>query len=326
MEDEINSFPNFKLPVRHNDDAYHVHFTALFSSNPSAVPVMMLHGWPGSFLEFLPIMHLLSTKYTPETLPYHIIVPSLPGYTLSSPPPKDKDFKIEDAAIILDSLMRQLGFEDSGYVVQGGDVGSKIARVLGGTTHNVARAVHLNFCIMPDPIHGPDTVYNKLESAGIERAEWFKSFGSAYALEHATRPSTIGLVLTSSPLALLAWVGEKFLEWTDEDPDLNAILADVALYWLSDCASTCLWPYRQLFTPGAVGAHENPEWYIHKPLGFSWFPREIAPVPQAWIETTGDLVWFRQHERGGHFAALERPDVLLGDFEEFVAKVWPNVA
>lgn len=324
VEDEINSFPNFKLPVRYNTDTYNIHFAALFSASLSAVPVMMLHGWPGSFLEFLPIMHILATKYTPETLPYHIIVPSLPGYALSSPPPKDKDFRLEDAAIILDTLMRQLGFENVGYVVQGGDVGSKLARVLGGTTNNVAKAVHLNFCIMPDPINIPSTIYNKLESQGIERAKWFKSIGSAYALEQATRPSTIGLVLSSSPLALLAWVGEKFLEWTDEDPDMQTVLADVTLYWLSNCASTCLWPYRQLFTPGNIGAHENPEWHIHKPLGFSWFPKEIAPVPKAWVETTGNLVWHRQHDRGGHFAALERPDVLLDDFEDFVAQVWPD--
>lgn len=138
---------------------YDIHFTALFSSDPSATPVMMLHGWPGSLLEFLPILRLLTERYTSENLPYHIIVPSLPGYTLSSPPPKDKDFRIEDTATILDSLIKDLGFEQTGYVVQGGDVGSKIARLLGGMTDNAAKAVHLNFCIMPDPIRLPESTY-----------------------------------------------------------------------------------------------------------------------------------------------------------------------
>jgi microsomal epoxide hydrolase len=118
VEERINSFPNFKMPVEYNGDTYDIHFAALFSANPSAVPVMMMHGWPGSFLEFLPILRILADKYTPETLPYHIVIPSLPGYTLSSPPPKDKDFKIEDAAAILDTLMRQLGFEESGYIAE----------------------------------------------------------------------------------------------------------------------------------------------------------------------------------------------------------------
>ena len=160
------------MPVEYNTDTYSVHFAALFSTNPAAVPVMMLHGWPGSFLEFLPILRILAGKYTPETLPYHIIVPSLPGYTLSSPPPKDKDFRIEDAATILDTLMRQLGFEKSGYVVQGGDVGSKLARVLGGTTNNVAKAEPLNYCNMPDPGNIPETRNRGLQQEGIKRPNW----------------------------------------------------------------------------------------------------------------------------------------------------------
>jgi microsomal epoxide hydrolase len=80
--------------------------------------------------------------------------------------------------------------------------------------------------------------------------------------------------------------------------------------------------FLQLFTPGVVGAHENPEWYIKKPLGFSWFPKELAPIPRSWAATTGDLVFFREHKSGGHFAAMERPQVLLADIEEFVAQVW----
>lgn len=99
------------------------------------------------------------------------------------------------------------------YVVQGGDVGSKLARVLGGTNNNGSAVIHLNFCAMPEPSTLPsDTPYNALEQAGLERAEWFTKLGSAYAPEHATRPSTIGLMLHSSPLALLAWIGEKFFE------------------------------------------------------------------------------------------------------------------
>jgi microsomal epoxide hydrolase len=81
-------------------------------------------------------------------------------------------------------------------------------------------------------------------------------------------------------------------------------------------------PCAQFFTPGNIGAHENPKWHINKPFGFSWFPKEIAPIPRSWAATTGDLVFFRQHRSGGHFAAVERPAVLLKDFEEFVSQVW----
>lgn len=112
--------------------------------------------------------------------------------------------------------------------------------------------------------------------------------GSAYAVEHATRPSTIGLALPTNPLALLAWIGEKFLEWTDDDLPLETVFADVTLYWLTDCFATTLYPHRQLFSPGVIGAHENPAWHIDNPMGFFWFPKEIAPVPRAWIAVTGN--------------------------------------
>ncbi|CVK98882.1 related to epoxide hydrolase [Fusarium mangiferae] len=272
VEGQVNRFPNFTAEVEDNGVSYTIHFMALFSNRDDAIPVLALHGWPGSFLEFLPIFSRLSAKHSTQELPYHII---------------------------------------------GGDVGSKIARVLGGTFPR-AKAIHLNFSIMPDPGNINEIVYDDLEREGLKRAEWFTKFGSAYALLHAIKPATIGLALSASPVPLLAWIGEKFLDWTDDDLPLDAVLESVSLYWLTQCFSTSLWPYRQLFTPGNIGAHENPVWHINKPLGMSWFPKEIAPVPEAWTATTGDLVLFKKHNKGGHFAAMEHPDVLLADLEEFI--------
>ncbi|KAK5425922.1 hypothetical protein LTR07_009421 [Exophiala xenobiotica] len=326
-EEHINSFPNYISSIRDDDGRnYDIHFTALFSKNQDAVPILLLHGWPGSFLEFLPILEKLRHEYNPETLPYHLIVPSLPGYGFSSAPPPDQDMRLEDAARLLDKMMVLLGFGNQGYVVQGGDVGSKVARVI-AAEHDNCKAIHINFCIMPEPAE--DQIDKRIpvsqaEEEGLHRTEWFKRTGSAYALEHATRPSTIGFALGSSPISLLAWIAEKFLEWTDEDPPIDLILESVTLYWLTDSASTSLWPYRQLFTPGVIGAHENPGWRIpdHKPFGFSWFPMELAPIPQAWAATTGKLSFYRQHDKGGHFAAVEKPDELWNDISEFVDQAW----
>lgn len=117
-------------------------------------------------------------------------------------------------------------------------------------------------------------------------------------------------------------ISEKFLAWTDTAPSTDEILSNVTLYWLTNTFSTSIYPYRQLFTPGAIGAHENPEWYLNKPLGFSFFPKELAPIPRSWVATTGDLVWYKEHHSGGHFAAMERPETLLADIEAFVAQVW----
>lgn len=315
VEKELNSFPQYKMQVNDLDCDFDIHFVGLFSEKPDAVPIILLHGWPGSFLEFLPMLELLQTKYTPQTLPYHIIVPSWPGYAFSSPPPLDRDFKTEDVARIFNKLMIQLGFA-SGYVAQGGDLGSKLARIL-AVTYPEAKAAHLNYCYMQKPSSISKEEYSAAEVEGLKRNETFTTMGSAYGLEQATKPSTIGLALSTSPLALLSWLGEKYLDWSDESPSLDEILKSVSLYWLTECFATTIYPYRERFT-GQPGAG-NPKFYITKPMAFSWFPKEIGAVPRAWIETTGNLVYFNEHKRGGHFAALEQPEALLGDLEAFVA-------
>ncbi|KAF4997501.1 hypothetical protein FGRMN_3865 [Fusarium graminum] len=317
-EKHINTFNHWTSPVKDRKGDFEIHFTGLFSAKPDAIPVVMLHGWPGSFLEFLQILSILKERYTPETLPYHIVVPSLPGYAFSSPPPLDQDFDIGDVARVINTLMVNLGF-GSGYVAQGGDIGSRILRVL-AATYKECKAGHLNFCIMAKPSDVSDDI-TEAEKKGVERANEFNRLGSAYALSHATKPSTIGLVLSTSPLALLAWIGEKFRDWTDKDPSFEEILTSVSLYWLTDTFPTSIYPYRQRFTPGNTGAHDDPDWKIAKPLGYSWFPYELAPIPRAWVQTTGNLVFHRAHERGGHFAALEQPEVLLKDFQEFVQQI-----
>lgn len=137
----INSFPNFKIPIKDGDnEPLSIHFAALFSKKKDATPVIFMHGWPGSFLEFLPMLALLKTKYTPETLPFHAIVPSLPGYTLSAGPPTGKDFTAVDAARVLNQLMIDLGF-GGGYVAQGGDVGYILARQM-SVAHDECKAFH----------------------------------------------------------------------------------------------------------------------------------------------------------------------------------------
>ncbi len=159
-------------------------------------------------------------EYTPDELPYHLIVPSLPGYTFSSGPPLDRNFTTTDIARVLDQLMKDLGFE-SGYVAQGGDIGSRVARGLAVDhesckgerpsffpyvrAHTGTSAVHLNVCFMGRPNGISDDHLKASEMAGIKRMEDFRTTGSGYAIEHGTRPSTIGLVLASNPVALLAW-------------------------------------------------------------------------------------------------------------------------
>ncbi|KAJ5930261.1 Epoxide hydrolase [Penicillium verhagenii] len=261
-------------------------------------------------------------EYTPSTLPYHLIVPSLPGYAFSSGPPLDRNFGTKDIARVLDQLMRNLGFE-SGYVAQGGDIGSRIVREL-AVDYESCKAVHLNVTFMARPVGMTDDHLSDAEKRGVERLDEFKIFGSGYGIEHGTRPSTIGHVISTSPMALLAWVGEKFLEWVDDPLSPEHILESITLYWLTDTFPRSIYTYRQNFPPPAIPGPNDPRWYIRKPFGFSSFPRELATLPRSWIETTGDLVYWGEHEKGGHFAALEQPEALKADIVQFVEQVWPG--
>ncbi|KAF2165285.1 hypothetical protein M409DRAFT_55708 [Zasmidium cellare ATCC 36951] len=333
-ESHMNSFPNFKAPVEDKTGTFEIHFLALISSRVDAIPVILLHGWPGSFLEFLPMLQLFKEKYTPETLPYHLVVPSIPGFTLSAMPLLDRDISQGDAARILNKLMVNLGF-GSGYVAQGGDIGSKVARIL-AVNHKEAKGKYhqlciklterftVNFCPMGRPASATDdSILSEVEKKGLERGNTWKAGGNAYALEQATRPSTIGFVLSSNPLALLAWIGEKYLEWTDDPkPSLTSILESCSLYWLTGCAHSNLWSYRHSFGPGQLMAQDDPRYYIDKPFGFSYYPKETAPTPISWVATTGRLVWSKAHDKGGHFAALERPSEFVNDLEAFIGQVW----
>lgn len=273
---------------------------------------------PGSFLEFLPILSVIQEKYTSETLPYHFIVPSLPGYTLSGSPGASSILTVDKATRIIDTLMIKLGF-GSGYVAHGGDIGSGIARTL-AAKYDCCKAMHLNFCNMNQPANVPMSALSDEDRHLLQRGETFKTMGTAYAMEHGTRPSTIALTLSSNPLALLAWIGEKFLAWTDEDPSLDTILESVTLYWFTDTMSRCLYPYRQTWD-NERPRHDSPELHVRKPFGYSVFPKELVPVPRSWAATTGDLSWFQQHGSGGHFAALEKPRELLSDIEDFLRSI-----
>lgn len=221
--------------------------------------------------------------------------------------------------------MLNLGFETPGYIATGGDIGSGIARCL-AVQHPACRAVHLNFCVMQPPPASvvPMDSLSPLDQRVLARAGDFQKSAAAYAYEQGTRPATIGLVLATNPLGLLAWIGEKFLAWTDEDPSLDTILEAVSLWWFTETMPRSCYPYRQIFSSEGTKStgHDDQDMYIDKkPFGYSLFPKEVIPVPVKWVETTGKLSWSRVHESGGHFAAMERPVDFKGDIEDFVAHV-----
>lgn len=317
----INSFPNFKASVIDSSGStLDIQFLALFSNNTNAVPITFLHGFPGSICEFLDILDLLKAKYTPQDLPYHVIIPSLPGYGYSSSPRVEVDYTIEMAASALNNLMKGLGF-GNGYLVQGGDLGSFIARAL-ATRHEECKGCHFTMVGVPPSALGEPEKMTQEEKDCMAKAQIFIAKDYAAAAMQATRSSTVGLVLGSSPLALLAWVGEKMIDWADEALSLGKILEGVTLYWMTDVMARGIWHSRELL-PEKMPLLLP---YVEKPCGYSLFAKELVPVPKTWAEKSCNLVFFNKHERGGHFAAMERSQELLADVEEYVRRAWKTCA
>ncbi|KAF5482671.1 putative epoxide hydrolase, partial [Colletotrichum aenigma] len=244
QEDRINALPNFKILVPDETDKENIdlHFVGLFSEREDAYPIVLIHGWPGSFLEFMPVLEIVQQKYSPSELPYHFIVPSLPGYLFSSGPGQAQAYTSQDAARVINKAMIALGF--SRYAVQGGDVGSLIASIL-ATNYDSVAAIHLN--LLPS-LEMPSVDDPSLSSKDKEAIEYvgrrFLTPTTGAALLQSTRPATIGAMVSSSPLALLAWMGEKFLEWPDDPIGIDELLTNVTLYWLTDTMPRCIYTYR----------------------------------------------------------------------------------
>ncbi|WVQ81621.1 hypothetical protein IAT38_003745 [Cryptococcus sp. DSM 104549] len=318
QEDRINKQPQFTAKVQDSDGRdYDIHFAALFSKKKDAIPMILSHGWPGCYLEFLPLMELLRGKYSEQDLPFHLIFPTLPGWLFSTPPPIEREFGVKDVGILFDKLMKGLGF-GAGYIAQGGDIGSYVTNEL-GKRHDACKIVHVNYRNLSNPPPGVQKAEGLPDYTPDDMMKWLQSYG--YALEHSTRPSTVGLAIGSSPIALLAWIGEKYLAWSDKDPSEETILTIVSLYWFTDCFASSLYTYRY-----GMGIRRNlprvEMEYQPCPTGFSLFPKELAPTPVKWVKEVANVVWSREHDAGGHFAALELPEVLWKDITDFVEENW----
>ena len=203
-EERINSFPNFKAAVEDGaGNIIDVQFLALFSERVDAIPLAFFHGWPGSICEFLDLLDLLKQRYSAKDLPYHVIVPSLPGYAYSSGPPVDKDYGVDIATGAMHHLMLGLGFE-SGYLAQGGDLGSFVSRLL-ALSYEACKGMHVNMMAIPSMQREEELPQDDQEKEALQKATEFMDTSSAFLLEQGTRAATIGSVLSASPLALLSW-------------------------------------------------------------------------------------------------------------------------
>ncbi|GAA5899466.1 epoxide hydrolase family protein [Sporobolomyces salmoneus] len=324
----INKFNHFKVGIEDID----LHFLHHRSTREDAVPIILCHGWPGSFLEFLHTIPLLTEPKEAGAQAFHVVVPSMPGYAFSSPP-KTSKWVMNDTARIFDKLMVGLGY--TSYVAQGGDWGSVTARLLGSLHKDHCKGVHLNFCPVPTPsllswinphtllAWAPEFLVSKKEYQNKKRTLSYLEKGSAYYVMQHLTPRTPAYALNDSPIGLLAWIGEKMIPYinhatTRPNPTLtrDALFETLSLYWFTHSIGTSFLPYA--LNPHFGTFIVDPKYYIPN-LALSNFPGEIVVPTEKEVKRTANLRWFKEADDGGHFAALEKPGVFVDHLREAVS-------
>jgi microsomal epoxide hydrolase len=323
-EARINAHPQYITEI----NGATVHFLHVRSPEPGAVPLLLSHGWPGSVVEFLNVVGPLTDPRAhgldPDTA-FHVVIPSLPGFGFSQP--LTPGWEAGSIASLWAELMARLGY--GRYVAQGGDVGSVISIELGRQAPEHVLGVHVNMLLT----YPPDDSAALAELDGADRARLaalgrFESELSGYMKVQSTRPQTLAYALTDSPVAQLAWIVERFKDWTDcaevpeEAVDRDAILTNVSLYWLTASGGSS----AQLYFEGAkrmeraISGTASPPLTV--PLGVAVFPKDIfLPVRRLADRQYGTITRWTEFERGGHFAALEQPADFVRDVRAFVDSI-----
>jgi len=332
VEQEINdTYPMFTIDIPVDGfGTLNIHYAHKESSCPNAIPLLFVHGWPGSILEVGKLLpHLISES--PEHPSFHVVAFSLPGFGFSEPPLK-RGFATAQYAEVGHKLMLALGYNE--YVTQGGDLGFWITRIIGkkyGPKHS--KAWHTNFTVSEPPkfldtpllyLRHLITPYTEREKASLARQREWLARGRGYFAEHSTQPQTLAYSLTDSPVGLLAWIYEKLVRWTDDDYqwDDDEVLTWVSWYWFSRGGpmSSLLIYYEMVHNSDRkFTSAEAPS----IPMGVSHFPKEVFPAPRLWIHATGNLVFESEHDRGGHFAAHEKPLDLVSDVQNMFGRGGP---
>jgi microsomal epoxide hydrolase len=318
-EAAMNRFPHFLCDVVVDGAPYTIHFIHVVGEGPAPKPVLISHGWPGSFVEFLEAIGPLTDPAAYGGDPADavtVVVPSLIGYGFSSKPARP--IGPRTIARAFDQVMRALGYDD--YVAQGGDWGSSVAGWLGYEAAG-CRALHLNFTFgWTNPDARPETE-EEIAAARALADVWRTESG--YMVIQSTKPLTLSYAMTDSPLGVAAWILEKFHTWSDlPGGDLWAtysrdqILDNIMVYLVTNTFGTASWLYRGVFDePVPAGAR------VAKPVAVANFPGELARFPRSTVEKSYDVVRWTDQPKGGHFAAMEQPELFVEDLRAFVREL-----
>lgn len=292
-------------------DGLDIHFIHSRSPVRDAVPLLLTHGWPSLPFEFLEVLpHLTNPSLCggPSEPAFHVVAPSLPGYGFSAAP-RTPGWGVDRIADAWHELMARLGY--ASYFAHGGDWGAFVTTSL-AIRHPVHVAgIHLTCAVVTGS--GEDESATDEERAAVARIREHRRRGSGYSKQQATRPQTLGYALADSPAGQCAWILEKYHAWTDHDGDpraaipLDRMLDTITLYWLTNCAASSARLYWESYV--ATGADRRP---VSVPATYSVFPEEVTQPSARWLRARYlDLRYYRRVERGGHFAALEQPDLFV---------------
>jgi epoxide hydrolase len=316
QERRLNDLDHFVTEI----DGQRVHFVHARSRHPGALPLVLSHGWPGSIIEFLDVFGPLTEPPDPADA-FHVVAPSLPGYGFSGPvsEPGWHPRRIADA---FTALMARLGY--ARYGVQGGDWGSIVSQNMADLAPDRVAGLHVNFVSVPRPRRDRDRELDPEERASMDRLAAFQATGAGYSAIQSTKPQTLGYALDDSPTGVAAWIVEKFRAWSDCGGDVersftkDQLLTNVALYWFTRTATSSARLYYEMRRAGRAAL---PQAQVDVPTAVANYPGEIGRVPRRWVEHRFRVTHWVDQPRGGHFAAMEVPDLFVDDLRSFFRTV-----
>src|SRR5580704_7515241 len=318
VESTLNALPQFRTQL----DGLGIYFIHVRSKHENALPIILTHGWPGSIIEFLQVTGPLTNPTAhggKADEAFHVVIPSLPGFGFSDKP-TEAGWRLPRIANAWAALMARLGY--SRYVAQGGDWGAGVTSWMAKQREPGLAAIHLNLPILfppPPPLPGG---YTAAEQGALAQLVKYGSDGSAYGLIQGTRPQTLGYGLADSPVGQAMWIYEKFQAWSDNKGDpaeaisVDHMLDDISLYWLTDTAASSARLYYESFAKDFV------RMTLDMPVAVSIFKGDLFVPPKPWGDQTySKLFYWNEVPKGGHFAALEQPELFVAELRKSFAQV-----
>jgi len=315
QERKLNEFDQYKTTI----DGLEIHFIHQKSKVANAFPLAVTHGWPGSIVEFTKVIGPLTdpVKYGGRAEDaFNVVAISLPGFGFSGKP-AERGYSPEKMGTIIAKLMARLGYQR--YGVQGGDWGGIISRLVALDDPTHVAGLHLNFCTAGPPagVANPNDGVPPVELQRYQARQTYMENERAYQQIQGTKPQTLGFSLDDSPAGLAAWIVEKFHAWCDCDGNVESrftkdeLLTNITLYWVTQTGTSS----TRIYFESRV-ATGNPG-KVTVPTACALFPKEITVPPRKWVEARYNLVRWTEMPRGGHFAALEQPELLVNDVRAF---------